>query len=684
MPVRSWLLKPGVDVESSPSLSAFQLNQSNLVRFYGKFVQQLGGWQHKIAQKFVGIARGLHGWADIVGNPYIAVGTDQRLQVVAGGTLSDITPLAQTTNPAVAYSTTSGQNAVTITDASRSPAVGDWTYQNTHISVGGVIVNGFYQVASVLTGTTYTITAATPATSTVTNGGAVAAYTSSNGTSTVKVTLNNHGLTTGSLYTPGISVTVGGVTAVAGTTYSVTFVDANNFNITVSGTAGSTAGPTSENSGNAQIEYLLPTGMTSAVISTGFGAGLFGAGLFGGQATGSSSITPMRQWSFDHFGQDLIASPTNGKIYFWVPPNPAPATVVSGSAPIFNNAVFVMPQAEIIMALGAETGGTQQPLLARWCDVGDFTAWNATATNQAGSYFFASSDGSTLVGGLAVGLGAFIWTDKDLWQVQYLGFPLVWGFNKIGQECGLIAMRAAGTIGGIVMWLSEGQFWHMAISGGAAPIECPVWDFYWNNVDRTQLGQIFCAENPIFNELAWFFPLSTSSPLWSALAPMGYIKVNIVEPNVWDFGLHSVYQRTAWMGTSPAGNPIGADLNGLLQEHEIGLSADGVAMPWSWQAGYADIQDGDGLIFCDKLIPDFTGIIGSPSFVPTILAQDYPNDEPTPVVTYPVAFSTTTQFLMLGVHCRQVSIGFQAGGGGLNTFSRVGKLRLFYQPDGKA
>ena len=683
MPVRTLILKPGVNVEVSPTAGTFYVVFSNLVRFYQGFIQQLGGWSRKVQQTFIGTASGAHGWADIVGNVYVAVGTDQRLQVLAGGTIQDITPLAATDNPAVAFSTTSGQNAVTVTDGARSPAVGDWTYQVTYTSVGGLIIHGFYLVQTVPTGTTYTINAAAPATATVNNGGAVAAYTSNNGTSTVKVTLNNHGLTTGALFTPGVSVTVGGVTVVAGTIYSVTVIDANNFNITVTGTATSSAGPTSENSGNAQIQYLLPTGSTAAQVATGFGSGLFGAGLFGGASQGSSSITPLRQWSLDHFGQDLIASPTNGKIYFWQPPNATPASVVSGSAPVFNAAVFVMPQVEIIFALGAEVGGTQQPLLGRWCDVGDFTNWTATATDQAGSFSFASSSGSKLVGGLAVGLGGLIWTDKDIWQAAYIGFPLVWSFNKLAQECGLIAMRAAGTSGTIVEWLSPGQFWRMSLGGAPAPMECPVWDFYWYNVDQTQAGKIFAAVNSLFNEIAWFFPLKPTSPLWSATAPMAYVKHNYVE-DVWDFGLHSLYQRTAWAPASPAGNPIGCDLNSLLQEHEVGFDADGAVMPWSWQAGYADLNEGDEIQFADKMIPDFAGVIGNPVFVPTILGQGYPNDTPVAVATFPPTFTKTTQFITFGVRARQLSIGFKAGPGNFGAFSRIGKIRVFYQSDGKA
>ncbi len=330
------------------------------------------------------------------------------------------------------------------------------------------------------------------------------------------------------------------------------------------------------------------------------------------------------------------------------------------------------------MALGCEVGGTQEPLLVRWCSVADFTDWNATATNQAGSFSIPS--GSAMVGGFATGLGATIWTDLDVWSVTYLNFPLVFGFNRVGPGCGLVAMRAAGSVGtSLVMWLGYSQFYRYDIGGGVTPLECSVWDFYFNNVDVTQLGQIHCAVNTVFNEMAWHFPLSTSSPLWNALAPMGYVKFNYVE-NVWDYGLSSQYQRTAWAGRSPMGNPIGADIANLLQQHEQGFDANGAAMAWSWQAGYNDLAEGEEFAFSDMLIPDFV-TIGNPTITPTIYTQDEPNAPAQLVVAS--QFSTTTPFITYSGRGRQWSIGMQSSGSDVGTFSRLGAIRVRYQPDGR-
>lgn len=672
MPLRTIRLKPGVDVEQSAFLNATQLTASNLIRFYAGLVQKLGGWAQLTADLFLGVCRGLKGWSDIQGNPYLAVGTEQRLYVLIGGTLSDITPLVATTNPAVNFSTVITSPTVTIVDAGHNPAIGDWINLLTQVSIGGIVLFGFYQVQTVPSGTSYTVTAASPATATVNNAGAVPSYTTTNLSPVVNVLLNDHGLATGSLFNAVVSTTV--ATVVISGIFSVTVIDANNFQITASTPANANT-TASENAGNARIQYLLPTGFATNTPLTGYGIGDYGAGDYG--LSGAGQITsPLRQWSLDNFGQDLIASPSNGGIYYWAPPVVTPALIVSGTAPTASVAVFVMPQAEIIVALGAEVAGTQQPMLIRWCDAADFTAWNATATNQAGSYPVPT--GNTLIGGLPVGLGAWFWTDAAAWTITYIGFPLVFGFNKVGDKCGLVAQRAAGTTGSIIMWLGFSSFFSSTVGGGGvAPMECSVWDFYIQNVDLAQLGQIHCAPNPGFNEMAWHFPLKTSSPLWNALAPMGYVKYNYVE-KVWDYGLSSQYQRTAWEPQPPGSDPVGADNAGLLQQHEVGTDANGVGMQWSWQTAYFTLQEGEDFIFSDLIIPDFVST-GSPVMTPTVLMTDYPDATPTQALCPQI--TPSSNWITYSARGRYMALGM--AGSDLGTFNRLGGFKVRFSPDGK-
>jgi hypothetical protein len=333
-----------------------------------------------------------------------------------------------------------------------------------------------------------------------------------------------------------------------------------------------------------------------------------------------------------------------------------------------------MSQIQIIVALGAEVFGQQQPNLVRWCDAGDFTDWTASATNQAGS--FTIPTGTRLVAGLAVGLGSLLWTDVDMWSMTYQGLPFVFGFNRIAAGCGAVSSRCIGLVGTQVMWISLAGMFAYTIGGGVTPLECEVWDFFINNLDTTILEKIFCAPNPQFHEFAWHFPVQSSSPLYTNGA-FAFIKFNYVE-NAWDTSSSSQCQRTAWTGQSAILNPIGSDTSGLLQQHEVGLDADGSGMAWSWLTGFFDIAEGEEFAFVDLLIPDNV-TIGTPTINYTVYSTYYPNTAPT--ATGPFAVTPTTDFVPLRVRGRQMAIG--ASGSDVGTFSRLGSFRYRVAPDGR-
>lgn len=684
MPFRTIRLQPGVNVEASQTLNQTQAATSNLVRFYGGLIQKLGGWLHMNTTPIVGTCRGMYGWSDIAGNAYIACGTEQRLQVLTGGAIIDITPVVETDNVSPAFSTTINSPVVTFTDATYQPDVSDWVDVITQVSVGGLILAGLYQVTALVGATQYTVNAGSNATSTVTNGGVVPEFTTTNGNAVVTVALPNHGLLAGGSTTFAVSTAVGGLT-IDGAYIVNTVIDANNFTITADATATSGASAFM-NAADVQISYLLPTGYVVNTSTAGYGIGDYGEGDYG-IAGSQSVIQQLRQWSLDHWGQYLLANPTGGKIYYWNPPDVAPAQVISDNAPTINAAMFVIPQAQIIIALGAEIGGEQEPLLVRWCDAGDFTDWTASTTNQAGSYLLSS--GTQIMGGTVVGLGALIWTDTDVWYMQYIGFPLVFSFTQIAGSCGLISLRAGADTAGFVQWLSTRGFYTYQAGGGVDSIECPVWDFIFDNLDTTQLGQLHCAVNSLFNEMAWHFPVSPSSPIYDPDAPFAYVKSNFVE-NAWDIGQSSQCQRTAWVEKSPQSYPSGTDLNGLIQQHETSPDADGAGMAWSWQTGYFSLEEGEDFMFIDLVIPDFvltwTGSV-PPVISVSLLGTDYPIGLPgIPALVdgpYTITTSQSGATLMVPVRLRARQIALLFSGSDLGSFFRLGAVRVRFSPDGR-
>lgn len=658
--MRKLTLRPGVNTQISATLNEAGIENSQLIRFPFGLPEKQGGWQaYPNLPRLIGTCRGLFGWADFQGRTYIAAGTEQRLQVMAGGTMADLTPLRQTTNPTPSYSTTGGSNVVQITDTGHGTAVGDWVYLVDAVSVGGLILQFFYQVQSVVDGNNYTINAASNATATVANGGAVALFNTTSGIATVTVTLNNHGLAVNQPQAIAIPTTVGGI-ALSGTYTVVTVPNANTFTITATAVATSTASA-SENGGHSQIRYLIPTGYAVVTAVSGWGVGAFGMGLWGTGSSGTITV-PARQWSLFNFGQDLIASPTNGAIYYWAPPNPQPLTTVAAS-PSQSTVVFGMGQAQIIIACGAEASGTQYPCLIRWCDSGDFTAWVASVSNQAGSYQVPT--GSTIIAGLAIGLGALIWTDVDLWSMQYSGTPFVFSFNRVGVACDPLGPKSVAVLpGNIVAWPGTHGFFRFD-GGTVSSLPCTVWDTFYKQLDRTRQTTTCAALNALFSEVAWFFARLDGQT--------GYVRWNYSN-NLWDMG---ILDRTAWAEVSPANYPIATSSSGVIYQHEITNDADGQPLSWSFTTGYFDLQDGEDFTFVDQILPDFVGNYTAVQF--TMLSQDRPNGT---VQTYgPYTLGPTVEYVNVRVRDRQIA--FRFAGNDLGSQVRLGGVRYRFSDAGR-
>lgn len=672
MPFANIVVKPGVDVQSTPTLTDGRWNASQLIRFKDSMVQKLGGWSHLTATPVIGTATGMHAWADLNENIYLSIGTDQRLMVYSTSGLNDVTPLRAsdpTNNSAVNFSTVIGTPNVTIIDANCTQLVsaGDTVQIVNPIAVGGLVLQGFYMVNAVTNVTTYTITAQANATATVNNGGATAHFVTTNASSTITVTLNNHGYSPTSIYNVYISTTVATV-VLLGQYLVQTVTNANVFTITAGSNANANASG-DENGGLVRINYLIPSGGATSVAVSGYGSGTYGSGTYGVGGSSPGLFTEIRQWSLDNWGQQLIASYTAGVIYLWDPTGGyVPATVVSG-APTKSHSIAICNPAQILISFGSEPGsGTQDHLLIRWCDVSNYNQWTAAVTNQAGS--FRLSNGSQIVGAYQTSLETLIWTDVDLWSMQYQGQPFIFGFQQLAEACGLINMRAATIAGNRVMWMGKKGFFQL-VGGQVQPLQCSVWDIVFANLNTIQAGKIFCAANAMFSEVSWFFASASGSG-----AVDTYVKYNYAE-NVWDYGS---LVRTAWTNVSVWGAPIGVDGSGLLQQHETSNDADGAVLD-SWvESGDIDISNGEDFVFIDYLVFDalLTGT-GTPSVNLTLKSRNFPNSAQLTQGPYTITSASTDQSPRL--RGRQVSFRFETTGVG--SFWRIGRCRYRYAPDGK-
>ena len=752
MPHATVKLRPGVDQNETPLLNEAGISSCNLIRFIPDrqglgLVQKLGGWTKFYATAISSPVRAILAWDDTNSVIHLAYGSTNALTVITNGTAQVVTPTSASDSVTPAFNTVAGSATVAVLDATITGITSACSvYIQTHVSVGGVILFGLYQ-CSQQSNTYYAINSVDifgnllPATTTVVAGGVVASFSTTNGSATVSVTLPNHGFSIGSTYPALISTTVGGLT-IFGNYVIQAVPDVNTFLIKANTNATSSA-VAAINAGKVAFLYSYAVG--PVLPGTGYGIGGYGQGGYGF----GSTITPSTgtaiaatDWTLDNYGQQLVAVPINGTtfqpVYVWDPTSGAPYASVIPQAPALNDGVFVaMPQRQLV-TWGSTFTGVQDPLLVRWSDIGNYNVWVGTPTNQAGSYRIPR--GSKIVGAMQAPHQGLIWTDLDLWAMQYINLPNVYGFQQLGSGCGLIGRKAAGVVQGTVLWMSQSQFFSLG-GDGISPIFCPVWDVVFQALDTNNLQKIRAAVNSRFNEITWYYPttasftatisgtaltitpgsltgvigpgavlagsgvtvgttiVSGSGLSWTVSASQtvstatamttggevtSYVKYN-VGMQQWDFG---VLTRTAWIDQSVLGPPIGAGPNpstGLtyLYQHETSPDADGSAMLSYFTTGYFSIGDGNEKTFLDQVWPDFKwGYYGgaqTASVQVTFNATDYAGD--TPVAYGPYSNTVATEYFTTRIRARLISITVSSSDVG--SFWRLAGLRYRYAPDGK-
>ena len=169
---------PGIDKQSSDSGAENRWVDSDNVRFrYGQ-PEKVGGWSSLVTDTIVGVARAMHAFTDLAGNRYVAVGTDKFLLLYFEGQIYDITPL-KTTLTSATIATTNASATCTITKSTHGLSVGDIVQLDsvTLPSGTGYSDSDFedknFQVITVPTSSTFTITQSSNASGTVSTGGSL-------------------------------------------------------------------------------------------------------------------------------------------------------------------------------------------------------------------------------------------------------------------------------------------------------------------------------------------------------------------------------------------------------------------------------------------------------------------------------------------------------------------------------
>lgn len=643
MPFIKLQFKPGVNRDQTDYSGEGGWYACDKIRFRSGYPEKIGGWTKNTSSSFLGTCRQMWSWITTYSDDFLSLGTNTKLYIQngPGGDFSDITPLRATAptytgaNTTNSIYTTSGSNIVTMTLAvNPSAAVDNYVDVSGAAAVGGIPafeLNTTHLIATAGTpANSFTFTTTTAATSTVAGGGGAA--------------------------------------------------------ITVS--------------------FEIDTGYASATLGYGWGTGAWGRGAWGSSSTSPITLA-QRDWWMDNFDNDLVANIRNGAPYYWergatVSPVTALATRAitlqtyatnqgysAADVPLKVMQTLVSQQDKHLLAFGAVPFGSTNindfdPLLIRWASQDSPGEWGPTVTNSAG--FLRVSRGSRIIRALPTRQEILVWTDSNLYALQFLGTTDVFGLQEYADNISVASPRAMSTAANIVYWMGQDKFY--AYTGRVETLPCTLRNHVFMNINFSQSDQIICGTNEQWNEVWWFYPTADSN--WNN----AYVVYNYLD-QVWYYGS---IERTAWLDTPLRHFPQAATTAqsataGYVYNHEDGVNDDNIAMQAYIQSNDFDIEDGEQFMLTRRIIPDidFSGsdndeASSTPEVTLEIKSRNFPgnafntNTDDTARVTQTSVGAYTGQVFMR-IRARQMALKVISDQ--LGTQWQLGAPRLDARPDGK-
>ena len=626
MPLVKLTPPPGVITEITDYQAGMRYTSADKVRFRFGQPEKIGGWAKRDAfntSTFSGINRNIKPHRDTDGVKYIFYGTSTHVYIEYSNVLYDVTPFRTDTQ---------------------------------------TLTNPF------TTGTA--------------------------GTSTVTVAHNNHGVAFTSPASRVViqsiaSGTVDGITITAGE-YFATYVDANSYTITaVPGGTGSITGAATvggqTGGGSVDVRYLVNNGPDDGLTGYGFGAGLWGSASWGTARSTSGIVLSPRVWSMDAWGEDIVASVGGGEdtiYYFDVSAFKASASTYRGTTlayyitntlsgdasqvPTKVGQVLVSTPDRHLVVFGCNPQGssTYDRTTIRFASQESLSVWDAQITNTAGSQKLGTG---TNIEAAKKGRGQiYIWTDVDLYGMQFVGPPFTFSFSLLGEASGTISKNSPAMIEGGAFWMGTNNFY--AYDGAVQTLKCPVLNYVFDDLNPVQREKIFSAEILEFNEIWWFYPSSTSTEVDR------YVIYNYID-STWSIGN---LDRTAWHDSGIFTFPIASNSAGNAFNQENGVNDESSALTSSLETGYfSGDENGDNIIFIKRIIPD-TSFSEGTTLNFEIKSKRYPND--TEITKGPFAVTSSTNKLNLRSRGRSFQCKWSSSA--VDTSWRLGTWRAEGQADG--
>ena len=354
---------------------------------------------------------------------------------------------------------------------------------------------------------------------------------------------------------------------------------------------------------------ITPAGFTGgdkdSDLLVGYGTFVYGAGSYGTPRSSSGVLpTPVPTWDFALWGENLLAQfRGDGDLYEWVPGDPAAVAITT--APEGMQDIIVTDE-RIVLGVG----GTNTPRLVQWSASEDNTDWTPSATNQAGSLTLAGV--GPLLAVTQIANEILILGQNEVYVGRYLGPPYVYGFDRVGDNNGLLSANSLITTARFAMWGAERNFW--LYDGSLKKLESDIIDFFYDDLSDTEYSKTYGFTVRDFNEVWWVYQSKTST----TTEPDSYICYDYAL-NHWTKGK---IDRTIGIDKSATSTPVMVSPTGIIYNHELEYApiSDGIT-PYC-ETGPIELGQGDQQAYIDYLYPD-EAVANSVTM--TIKTKDMPN-----------------------------------------------------------
>ena len=704
--------KQGFNRETTQYAEEGKWFDGNRVRFRAERPENMRGYATKVSTAFDGSARDLIAWKDNSNKKRALFATPDKVYEHDGDQITDITPITTVVTLANVFGTTVGSTRVCCSDGSHGRQKGDWVLFTSAAVFGSDVslTGNVYQITSIVDTNVFTISISGNAGATSTQAGSAtfnyyiatgpsvasqgvgygasdynAADPTSIGLSKISSTSGNALVTVSCASAHGgvandfivfqntsidsVAATIGGnlnLTKPAAGGPLFTIVSVNGTQVIISAAANA----------SASGDVTSSLNMTALVYKQTGGGGSGRAWNAEASADATDLALDIAQWSTDNWDENVLLNRRGSNIYYFITQastSPVRATTVTTS-PISVNSVIVSPNDRHVIALGANeysptatVSGTFNPMLVRWSDQGSRTNWVPSVSSTAGEVVL--TDGTRIVGGVRSKNAINVWTDNSLWLMEFAGPPFTFKFQQAGTNCGLIGPHAGIDYNGVTYWMGYDNFY--ANTGQVEVLDCTVRRFVFDKLNTSYYDKVYAGINSEFKEIIWLFVSNDATECDS------YV-IFSPDEGYWVYGDtffttfkdREIFGNTITTGATTTGNF-------LYNNEPAGVfTGDGETLTSFIESGDFDVDDGNAIMFMNRIIPDFDLSTGKIKL--ELISKQYP--ESTDSITKEFDITNTTQKVDLRARGRQAKVRVSCAAN--NASWKWGSIRLALQGDG--